>query len=305
MNPYPLRMLDRQTVFVSGAAAGHGREYARGVVRAGGIVIANDVNREQLGILKAELGECCIALPGDIGAADELLRQAIERAGALDAIVTNAGWSGAGAIADQPAEVFDSMVRTNLRGCFLACQAALRHWRSRNSPGRIVNIASRTGLWPHRGHGGYAATKAGIVALTLAIAEEVDGTGVVANVVCPRGWSASRVRPVNLPEYSQGGEADGIDDWDPVNLVAPVLYLCSERAGWCNGLVFAVEGNQLQWLHGWSTASGIRKGAVWQPEEMDEAFRRLTGVMTQMSDEGKDRYQSVAGIAARGRLEWL
>ena len=97
--------MESQVIFVSGAATGHGAAYARGVVRAGGTVVANDINEKGLAVLQAELGKRCIALPGDMGRADELIREAISRADSLDAIINNAGWSGAAHIVDMTADV--------------------------------------------------------------------------------------------------------------------------------------------------------------------------------------------------------
>src|SRR5262245_6285312 len=120
-------LLQSQVIFVSGAADGHGREYSRGIVNEGGIVVANDIDESKLSALKDELGEKCITLPGDIAEADKLIAEAIKRAGKLDAIINNAGAVQRTNLLESNSEIFDRIVRTNLKGPFLACQTAIRY----------------------------------------------------------------------------------------------------------------------------------------------------------------------------------
>src|SRR5690348_9788822 len=144
-------LLQSQVVFVSGAAGGHGSEYSRGIVNEGGIVVANDIDEGKLAALKKELGDKCIVLPGDIREADRLIADAIKRAGKLDAIINNAGATQRTNLLESDSDTFDRIVGVNLKASFLACKTAVQYWIEQKRPGRIVNISSGTGLWPHSG----------------------------------------------------------------------------------------------------------------------------------------------------------
>ena len=147
--------------------------------------------------------------------------KAQQRHGALWASVHCAGgWAG-GPLAQTPLEVFERMIDVNLRSAFLCCRAALRRMRGE---GRIVNVAALTAavLSGVGGSAAYAASKAGVIALTKAIAEE--GSGVRANCVAP-GTMRTPANGNALGQVPLEDVAEGI------------LYLLLPEAGAVNGSV--------------------------------------------------------------------
>ena len=294
-------LLKDQVVVVTGAGAGMGRAYAEGVVQEGGRVVALEVDEGTLQSLARELGDACIPIAGDIGSdGAAAIAEAIKRAGKVDAVINNAGVFRREPFVTHSVEAFDRIMHVNVRGPFLTCQAAVQHWTETQRAGRIVNISSRGGIWCNNpGMVAYAASKAGIVGLTMSLAEELSASGISVNAVCP----AARTAMAGLTPAELAAQAD-VEARHPRQMVGPVLYLASSLASWISGQVFVVDDGRLQWLHGWHAVSGIKKDSRWEPGEMDAAFKRLLGVMTQMSDDRRNRYASIAGIAALGRADW-
>ena len=152
---------------------------------------------------------------------------------ALWASVQCAGaWEGGSTVARTELAVFEKMVAANLRSCFLASRAALRRFRG---AGRIVNVAAfgpatGTGL---AGSGAYAASKAGVIALTRAIAEEGAAAGVRASCVAP-GTMRTPANARGMPSADQSG-------WVPLEDVAEAIaLLCSPEAGALTGAVLTL-----------------------------------------------------------------
>jgi NAD(P)-dependent dehydrogenase (short-subunit alcohol dehydrogenase family) len=157
----------------------------------------------------------------DEGQVEAAYEKALQRHGAIwGAVHCAGGWAG-GPFAQTEVATFEKMVAINLRSCFLCCRAALRRMRGE---GRIVNVAAITAaaLQGVGGSAAYAASKAGVIALTKALAEE--GSGVRANCVAP----GTLRTPAN-------GETQGQVPLEDV--AEAILYLVSPEAGAINGAV--------------------------------------------------------------------
>jgi len=198
--------MQRRCVVVTGASGNLGRVLVERLQRAGAVVIP--LTRKE-----ADLSQ-----EAQVEAAYD---RALQRNGAIWGSVQLAGGWSPGTVAQAPVEVFERMIDVNLRSAFLCCRAALRRMRG---DGRIVNVsafnaATLTGIG---GSAAYAAAKAGVVALTKAIAEE--GGGVRANCVAP----GTMKTPAN-------GDLPG---QVPLEDVAEgILYLLSPESGAVNGAV--------------------------------------------------------------------
>jgi NAD(P)-dependent dehydrogenase (short-subunit alcohol dehydrogenase family) len=198
--------MQRRCVVVTGASGNLGRVLVERLQRAGAVVIP--LTRKD-----ADLSQ-----EAQVEAAYD---RALQRNGAIWGSVQLAGGWSPGTVAQTPVEVFERMIDINLRSAFLCCRAALRRMRG---DGRIVNVsafnaATLTGIG---GSAAYAAAKAGVVALTKAIAEE--GGGVRANCVAP----GTMKTPAN-------GDLPG---QVPLEDVAEgILYLLSPESGAVNGAV--------------------------------------------------------------------
>jgi NAD(P)-dependent dehydrogenase (short-subunit alcohol dehydrogenase family) len=121
---------------------------------------------------------------GDAGQVEAAVSRAVEAFGRLDVLVNNAGYRIRARLEDLPREEWDAMVRTNLTGVFLFCQAAGRVM-IRQSAGTIVNVTSVAGRTGSRGLAAYAATKAGVTVLTQSLGAEWAKYGITVNAVAP------------------------------------------------------------------------------------------------------------------------
>jgi NAD(P)-dependent dehydrogenase (short-subunit alcohol dehydrogenase family) len=140
------------------------------------------------------------------------------------------GWKGGSPVRDTSTDVFDAMIAMNLRSAFLVSRAALRRFGS--DGGRIVNVASATAaaLAGLAGSAAYAAAKAGVIALTKAIAEEGAPTGVRASCVAPG--------TMRTPENERAMPGVGSARWVDVEAVAEAIaFLCDPRSSAVNGAV--------------------------------------------------------------------
>jgi NAD(P)-dependent dehydrogenase (short-subunit alcohol dehydrogenase family) len=295
-------LLDDQVIAVTGAAHGMGRAYVAAIVEHGGRVGAIDINKESLDGLASELGPACIPIVGDLARhGDNAVQELIDKTGTIDGLVNNAGVFHSQSFVEHSIDSFDLIMGVNLRGPFLTCQAATKYWLDNHRTGQIVNVSSRAGTFANRPRmAAYSASKAGILGMTLNIAEELASTGIVVNAVCPRARTGMGS---HLTEEELAAQ-DHIEERHPTQMVAPVLYLASPKASWINGQVFVLDAGRLQLLHGWHSVSGLDKGSQWHLEDMDRAFKRLHGTTTNMADDAINPYHSIAGFAARGRTEW-
>lgn len=187
-----------KTAFITGGASGLGLATAKNFVASGGNVMLYDLNAEALQEAAAELGEAAIWHAGDV--ADEVgvksaITSAIEAFGALHINVNSAGIGGAartvGKNGPMPLEKFEHIVRVNLVGTFNVLRLCAEVMQI-NEPvsedgerGVIINVASVAAFDGQTGQAGYAASKGGIVAMTLPIARDLGKRGVRVMTIAP------------------------------------------------------------------------------------------------------------------------
>lgn len=210
--------------------------------------------------LVEEVGEAggeASAAVGDIGAEPDVRRMidtAVERYGRLDIVVNNAS-APQGAdradVEDVPVEVFDEVIRVNLRGTHLMSRYAVPVMR-RHRWGRIVNIASMAGLTAAPRSTAYSASKAGVIGLTRSLAMDVAPWGITANAICPGLVATSRAILNEDPdldvdaELARRGRAIPVGrPGRPEDVAAAVSYLASEAAGYLTGQVLPLDGGGL------------------------------------------------------------
>lgn len=179
-------------VLVTGATGGIGKGICEVLARCEPqlrLTVASSETGEKLNALLQTLralGVQARGVAGDVtkpDAARQLVHQAIEAGGDLDALVCVAGASGPGRLIDLPVEQWDLTFNLNTRSVFLMAQAAYESLK--RTRGSITAIASMSGLHPHPGYGGYSAAKAALIMLCRQLAQEWGPDGIRTNTVCP------------------------------------------------------------------------------------------------------------------------
>ena len=178
---------------------------------------------------------------GSTRAVADLVEQVQKELGGLDILVNNAGITRDQLLLRMSEDDFDRVVEVNLKGAFNFMKAAARPLMK--SHGRIVNITSIVGLTGNAGQANYAASKAGIVGLTLSIAKELAGRGVCVNAIAP-GFIATDMTAA-LDEKARTELAATIPlgrIGDPADIAAAVDFLCGPGGAYITGQTLVVDG---------------------------------------------------------------
>lgn len=248
-----MKRLEGKTAVITGAASGIGRASSLLFAREGATVIAVDLAKEvetTVEMLKAEGGKG-VAIIGD-AAAKEIITGAVDLAekdfGGIDVMFANAGVSGGlPGLFDLTEENWTNLLRINLVGVFLAVQAAARPMAARKK-GSIICTASVAGIRSGAGGMPYSASKAGVISIAQTAANQLGGTGVRVNAICPGLTETGMTQPVFDHARSRGTEGK-IGQLNPLKRAAApdelaqvALFLASDDASYVNGQAIAVDG---------------------------------------------------------------
>jgi len=237
--------LEGKTALVTGATGGIGGAIARALHGQGAHVVLSGTREEVLRGLAGELGErasVAAANLSDSDAVDALVGQAEAAAGPLDILVANAGITRDGLLLRMKDDDWRTVIQVNLESYFRLSRAALRGMMKRRA-GRIIGITSVVGVTGNAGQANYAASKAGMIGFTKALAQEVASRGVTANCVAP-GFIASPMtealneqqREAILRNIPAGRLGSGDE------IAAAVAYLASDQAAYVTGQTLHVNG---------------------------------------------------------------
>jgi NAD(P)-dependent dehydrogenase (short-subunit alcohol dehydrogenase family) len=242
-----------KSIIVTGAGSGIGRASARAFAAEGGQVVAADRTEgvEETVELIAREGGIARAVRMDAGDEDDVARTvalACEAFGGLDVIYANAGISGGiDGIFDCSVALWSEVLRVNLIGPFLA----IKHGAPRiieRGKGAIVCTASVAGLRSGAGGPPYSASKAGVISLVQTAAQQLSGTNVRVNAICPGLIETGMTR--RAYDYArEHGKADRIGRLNPLRrggepeeIARVALFLASDEASYLNGQAIAVDG---------------------------------------------------------------
>ena len=232
--------LEGKNALVTGASRGIGRAIAVELATAGAsVVLSYRTGADEAMALAAEIGGR--ALHADVSDPDSA-RALVEKAGDLDILVNNAGVTRDGLLVRMSDDDWNTVIDTNLASCFYTCRAAARGMMKRRS-GSVVNISSIVGIHGNWGQTNYAASKAGIIGFTKALARELGSRSIRANVVVP-GYVKTQLTDV-LPDGAtetmlQSTPLGRLGD--PEDVAGAVRFLCSEEASFITGAVLLVDG---------------------------------------------------------------
>ena len=237
--------LTGMTALVTGASGGIGSAIAKALAGQGARLALSGSNAGKLEAFRAELGGDHVALPCDLGdpaAVDALVPQAVEALGKIDILVNNAGVTRDNLAMRMKDEEWDQVIRVNLEAAFRLMRAAGKPMMKARF-GRIISITSVVGATGNPGQANYAASKAGLVGMSKAIAQELASRNITVNCVAP-GFIRSAMTDV-LPEAQKSALLGRIpvgDLGDGSDIGAAVVYLASKEAGYVTGQTLHVNG---------------------------------------------------------------
>lgn len=243
--------LQGRAALITGGGRGIGAAVARTLSREGCAVALVDYGAyPDAEAVAAELcaqGQRALAIRADVtdlAAADAAVATAIRTFGRLDILVSNAGISRDGVVWKLSEQAWDEVLAVNLKGAFAYCRAVAPVFRAQRS-GRVVTVASINGLRGKFGQANYAASKAGVVALTKTVARELGSAGVTVNCVAP-GMVRTEMTAILSDEIMQRAEHETVLGRvaDPEDVAAVIAFLCSGRARHVTGTVIKVDGGQ-------------------------------------------------------------
>ena len=237
--------LTGKTALVTGATGGIGGDIARGLHAQGAHVVASGTRAEVLDALAASLGERVTTLTCDLAepaAVDALIGQAEAAAGQVDILVANAGITRDGLLVRMKDEDWQTVLTVNLEAYFRLSRAALRGMMKRRW-GRIIGVTSVVGVTGNPGQANYAASKAGMIGFSKALAQEVAPRNITVNCVAP-GFIASPMTEALNEQQKQAilgriplGRLGAGGD-----IAAACVYLASDEGAYVTGQTLHVNG---------------------------------------------------------------
>lgn len=241
-------MLTEKIALVTGASRGIGKAIAMELAERGATVIVNYSGSEEkaqqtVSEIKKNGGEavavkCDVA---DFAACEKLAKDVIGRYGRLDILVNNAGITRDGLIMKMSEQDFDSVMDTNLKGTYNMIRHFSR-WFLKQKSGRIINIASVSGVIGNAGQTNYSASKAGVIGLTKAVARELSGRGICINAVAPGFIDTDMTRQMS-EDAKKGIEAMiPMGHMGKPEDVARLVGFLADEAEYITGQVICVDG---------------------------------------------------------------
>ena len=233
---------------VTGASGGIGGAIAKALHAQGASVAISGTNKEKLYALAAELGSRVFVLPCDLrdrAAVTKLGEEAEKALGQVDILVNNAGITHDNLFMRMKDEEWDDVIAVNLTSVFILTRYILRNMMRRRA-GRIVNIASISGVLGNPGQPNYAASKAGLVGMTKSLAREVSSRGITANCIAP-GFISTPMTNALTPKQTEAIAAaiPAQKFGKPEDVAAAVVFLASDEAGYVTGETMHINGGMV------------------------------------------------------------
>ncbi|SDZ17501.1 NAD(P)-dependent dehydrogenase, short-chain alcohol dehydrogenase family [Amycolatopsis xylanica] len=277
-------VLDGRVAIITGAGRGIGREHALLFAREGASVVVNDLGggndgsgsdagpAQQVADEIVAAGGKAVANTDNVAdwkGAAALVDQAVDAFGGLDLLINNAGILRDGFIANLDESQWDDVIAVHLKGHMATMRHAAAYWKDQAKSGKtvtaaIVNTASASGTFmPNAGQVNYGAAKAGIAAMTLVAAQELERYGVRANAIAPIARTRLTLATPGMGAiFAQEVEEGEFDAFSPANISPLVAYLSTEKCPH-TGKLFAVQGGAISLLEGWHAVKTTETDGPW------------------------------------------
>jgi NAD(P)-dependent dehydrogenase (short-subunit alcohol dehydrogenase family) len=271
-----------RVVIVTGASQGLGRSHAIAFARQGATVVVNDVSPSASAVVDeivASGGQASLSVGSvcDWDYAQALISETVERHGALDTLVNNAGINRDRMLVNMSEQEWDTVIDVDLKGHFAPLRHAAAWWRDQAKAGntpvaRVINTSSGAGLMGSVGQINYAAAKAGIAVITQIAGAELARYGVTVNAIEP-----SARTPMTATVFAEEMAVPdvGFDAMDPANVSPLVVWLGSAESGHVTGRMFHVTGGDISVTDGWRHGVPVSKDDRWDPSELGPVVSKL------------------------------
>jgi len=284
--------LDGRVAIITGAGRGIGREHALLFASQGASVVVNDLGGANDGT-GADVGPAqevveeirrsggrAVSNTDNVATwagARALVEQAVDEFGHLDVLVNNAGILRDGFIAGLEESDWDDVINVHLKGHFGPMHFATQYWKDQTKAGEqiagsVINTASASGTtMPNAGQSNYGAAKAGIAALSLVAADELERYGVRVNAIAPIARTRLTLATPGMGALFAAEPEEGeVDLLAPAQISPLVAWLATEKCP-ITGRVFAVSGGSVQQLRGWTAEHTTETDDAWTIETIAAA----------------------------------
>ncbi len=243
--------LTNKVAIVTGASRGIGKAISLQLANYGVkimLMARNTIDMETLKELIISQNGTAEIQTGDVSNYDDFLKtitNTLDNWGKIDILVNNAGITRDNIIMRMKEDDWDNVLNTNLKGCFNGIKAVTRPL-IKNKGGRIINITSVIGQIGNPGQSNYAASKAGIIGLTKAVAKELGSRNITVNSVAPGYILSDMTSELNDKLKQQMYSSIPLGRFGkPIDVANLVCFLASEEAGYITGQTFNVDGGMV------------------------------------------------------------